>query len=73
MDEKVMQEALTLGELGGTPSEARAIEFAYEAGQKAARHECAMAILQVPMYPGFVLDLCRGWMKPAPSGSDDNG
>lgn len=39
----------------------------------AVRHECALKILTVPMHPGFVLDLCREWMGPDPSGSDDNG
>lgn len=32
MREQLMQIALEEGELGGTPSEVRAIEFAYEAG-----------------------------------------
>lgn len=32
MSEQLMQVALEEGELGGTPSEVRAIEFAYEAG-----------------------------------------
>lgn len=66
MTEDEMQACLEAGELGGTPSEVRAIEKAYEAGQVAARAECALLILTTPMEPGFVLDLCRKWLPDAP-------
>lgn len=73
MKEEEMQACLEVGDLPGTPSEVRAIEAAYEAGQKAARAECALLILQTPMYPGFVLDLCKKWLPDAPErhGTDE--
>ncbi len=39
---------------------------AYEAGQVAARDECARRILETPMYPAFILDLCKQWMQEPP-------
>jgi hypothetical protein len=66
MNEDTMQACLEAGELPGTPSEVRAIEAAYEAGRVAARAECARLILETPMRPGFVLDLCREWLPDPP-------
>lgn len=73
--EDVMQAALSAGELGGTPSEVRAIELAYRAGRADVIMKLCAALTHIEKMPmSFRVSLAKILDVPSPSGSEgDNG